>query len=511
MKFEFNITENILIADCVYKCIKKISDKNLNGEIGYMRKFKLFIENFLIYGLGGIISRIVPLIMVPIVTRLMPDSKYFGVSDLSNTVIQFGSALAIMGMYDAMYRMFFEKDDIQYKKKICSTALIFTLVTSVIVFVIMLLAKNVIAQYFFGDRQYANIVYITAIATLVGATNNIISAPSRMQNKRKLFLVINTVSPVLSYLIAIPLLLKGYYVIALPLSAVISGITMEIAFGILNRDWFGWKQFDGELLKQLLWIAIPLLPNFLIYWIFNSSDKIMITNMMNVGEAGIYSVGSKLGHASQLIYTAFAGGWQYFAFSTMKENDQVKTNSLIFEYLGIISFITTMFICAWSSLIYKVLFVGEYVDGYIVSPYLFLAPLLQMLFQVAGNQFLVIKKTWPNMLILSSGAMVNIIVNLTLIPVLGIEGAAIATLIGYVISDIACVIVLYKMNLMVISRRFLTGTILITGYMVAWRMLFKENTVIGTSVSLIMTIVFLLLYKNDLMRVIQGIRKNNVR
>ena len=63
----------------------------------------------------------------------------------------------------------------------------------------------------------------------------------------------------------------------------------------------------------------------------------MITNMIGIGAAGIYSVGSKLGHASQLIYTAFAGGWQYFAFSTMKEKEQVKSNSLIFEPFSVSS------------------------------------------------------------------------------------------------------------------------------------------------------------------------------
>ena len=103
-----------------------------------MKKLKLFIENFLVYGLGGIISKIIPLIMVPIVTRLMPSSEYYGISDLSNTVVSFGSALAIMGMYDAMYRMFFEKDDEQYKKTICSTALCFTIITSLIVFFVMI-------------------------------------------------------------------------------------------------------------------------------------------------------------------------------------------------------------------------------------------------------------------------------------------------------------------------------------------------------------------------------------
>ena len=72
-----------------------------------MKKFKLFIENFLVYGLGGIINKIIPLIMLPIITRLMPDSFYFGLNDLSTTVVSFGSALAIMGMYDALFRVFF--------------------------------------------------------------------------------------------------------------------------------------------------------------------------------------------------------------------------------------------------------------------------------------------------------------------------------------------------------------------------------------------------------------------
>lgn len=83
-----------------------------------MDKFKLFLENFLIYGFGGIISKIIPLIMVPIVTGIMPNAGYYGISDLSNTVVQFGSAIAIMGMYDAMYRMFFEKDVETYKKNL---------------------------------------------------------------------------------------------------------------------------------------------------------------------------------------------------------------------------------------------------------------------------------------------------------------------------------------------------------------------------------------------------------
>lgn len=463
-----------------------------------MNKLKLFIENFLVYGFGGIISKLIPLMMVPIVTRIMPTTDYFGISDLSNTVVQFASALAVMGMYDAMYRMFFEKEDEEFKKDVCSTALVFTVVMSVVVFLILIVNKNQIAHYFFSDAKYAYIVYISAMATLVGATNGIISAPTRMQNKRKIFLVTNTISPILSYSISIPMLLAGYYTIALPFAAVIAGITMEITFGILNHQWFDLRRFNWDLLKKLLVIAIPLLPNFLIYWVFNSCDKVMITNMIGIGNAGIYSVGSKLGHASQLIYTAFAGGWQFFAFSTMKEDNQVESNSLVFEYLGIISFVATSFICAWSYGLFKVLFSEEYLSGYIVAPYLFLAPLLQMLFQVACNQFLVIKKTWPNMLILSAGAAVNVIINLALIPVLGIEGASIATMFGYIVSDILCVIVLCKMKLMVVRKKFLFSCLVMVAYLLIWRTLFSSKLLSATILALILTTVYLILYKSEL-------------
>lgn len=458
------------------------------------------------YGLGSIISKIIPLIMVPIVTRLMPSSDYYGISDLSNTVVSFGSALAVMGMYDAMYRMFFEKDDESYKKKICSTALCFTLITSLVIFLVMLLTKNLIAQCFFGDRQYAYVVYLSAMATLVGATNSIISAPTRMQNKRKIFLVTNTISPLLSYSISIPMLLAGHYVIALPVAAVISGVTMEVAFGIMNREWFDPRQFDFTLLKELLAIAIPLLPNFLIYWVFNSCDKVMVTNMIGIGAAGIYSVGSKLGHASQLIYTAFAGGWQYFAFSTMKDNDQVESTSNIFEYLGVLSFSCTAFVFALAQSIYQILFTGDYVSGYIISPYLFLAPLLQMLFQVACNQFLVVKRTWPNMLILSGGAIANIAINYYLIPVLGIEGAAIATLAGYAISDIVGVLVLQKMNLLRIQPRFIATTGMMLVYILVWRLIIKDNVLVSFIAAVLTSLLMVLLYRKDLTKLLENLK-----
>ena len=425
---------------------------------------KLFAENFLVYGVGGIISKVIPLIMVPIVTRLMPDSSYYGISDLANTVISFFSAIALLGMYDAMFRMFFEKDDLGYKKDICSSAFTFTLILSVIVSILMCVLQKPISQLFFSDPQYGYLVMISAISVLIGTTNTIISAPTRMQNKRGIFLIMNTVSPIISYGISIPLLLNGYYLIALPVASACSSVITEISFGIINHEWFSFKRTNWHYVWEMLKIALPLAPNFLIYWIFNSSDRVMIANLLSTSDSGVYAVAAKFGALSQLIYTAFAGGWQYFAFSVMKDKDNETVVSKVFEVLLVASLTTTMMGTAIAKWGVKILFTEEYWSSYICIPYLYLSPLLLMLFQIGSNQFLVIKKTWPNIVILGAGAVINVVLNFVLIPVIGIEGASLATFIGYFVTIVIMAIVLKKMKLMhmrektlVYSAAFIAG------------------------------------------------------
>ena len=119
-----------------------------------MNKFKLFLDNFLVYGLGGIINKLIPFFMLPIVTRLMPNSSYFGLSDLSNTLVTFASAFAIMGMYDATFRVFFDKRDTSFHKEVCSTSLIFVIFTSTIISIILLILGNQITEIFFGSIEF---------------------------------------------------------------------------------------------------------------------------------------------------------------------------------------------------------------------------------------------------------------------------------------------------------------------------------------------------------------------
>lgn len=476
-----------------------------------MKRLKLFLSNFIIYGLSGAFSKLVPLIMLPIVTRIMTNTYYFGLNDLSTSFVSFGSAVAIMGMYDAMFRLFFDKDDEQFKKDICSSALAFTLMTSIIVFSILLIFKHQFSRLFFDSPHYTNLVFFTALSILVGSTDSIIAAPTRMQNKRTIYLITNTLSPIISYTVSIPLLLRGMYVIALPLSSVLAAVSKLVIFSALNKKWFSIKNINTLYIKHMLKIALPLLPNFLVYWVFNSCDRLMISKLLGTEYTGIYAVGAKVGQISNLIYIAFAGGWQYFAFSTMKDDDQVQMTSNIFEYLGVISLSAGVVMAVCSKAIFKIIFTGDYVAGYIVAPYLFLAPLLQMLFQIISNQLLIIKKTWPNLIILSGGAILNILINFILIPLIGIEGAAIATLFGYACSLFVGTVVISKMYLIMVSNKFFIAVILTFIYFVAWRLFFKDLFILSMLITLVLLSAYFFLYREDLNAFINKFKKKGAK
>lgn len=463
-----------------------------------MSRSKLFFENIIIYGLGGMLAKLVPLIMLPVVTRLIPDASYFGLSDLSNTLVQFAQAFAIMGMYDAMFRLFFEKDDLIYKKEICSTALYFVTASSLMIAICIFLFQDPLGRLFFGGTQYASLLVVSAISTFIGGNSSIIQAPTRMMNKRVVFVVMNFVTALFTYAAAIPLLLYGEYLLALPIATAVASALGLLIFLLLNRKWFSISCFKIGHLSDMLKIGLPLMPNFLVYWIFTSASRLIIVASLGATVAGIFAVSAKLGQVSQLIYTAFAQGWQFFAFSTMKDDDQIELTGKIFEYLAVVSFVAASIFILVNPLVYPLLFDSQYQPGMITSCYLFVAPLLLMLYQVGSNQFLVIKKTWPNLLILLAGSLLTIGLCFWLVPLIGIEGAGIATLAGYVLSVILCVSVLLKRQLIVLDVKVSLVSALFAAYCLVWRLMLSENILLTAISSCLFIGAILYLYRNEL-------------
>ncbi|MCB6569762.1 oligosaccharide flippase family protein [Eubacterium limosum] len=469
-----------------------------------MSRAKLFIENFLAYGLINILNKIVPLIMLPIVTRMLPNTGDYGRFDLFNMIIDFGSSFAVLGIYDAIFREYFEKDELQYKMKVTSTGMQIVLLSSFVVMLILIIFNKAFSQIFLGDTNSTFIIVTAAIGVFLSANRNIISAPTRMQNRRTIYVVSGLSNSIAYYGLAILLVYIGLGYQGLIYGNLIASLGILLFFWILNKKEFHFKLSDKEIAKTLLKIGLPLLPVFIIYWAFNSTDKIMITHMLDVAQVGIYSIGARVASISQFIYQAFAGGWQYFAFSTMRDDDQVQLTSKIFEYLGIISFLAFIILIPFNQLIFNLLFTGDYTKGAEVFPYLFLSPLLSMLFQIAGNQFLVIKKSYYMTLSLALGVVVNIVMNFFMIKAYGIVGCSLSTLTGYAVSVLTVVIVTSRIKLLKLNIKFGLLSILMVGIVLS--LFFNLYWPLIMLILLAMGLI-VIGYGNDVLKLLKGFKK----
>ena len=418
-------------------------------------KLKLFLENFIFYGGLFVLQKALPFITLPIITKMLPDTSSYGIADMFNLIISFGSAVAILGMYDAIFREFFEdKENTKYQKEVTSTGLNIVLVSSIVIMILILLFNKQLSLYLFDDIKYKKLIMLSGIGILISSLNSIIIAPTRMRNQRKIFFITGVSFPLIGFFITYFCIKIGYTYEALIYGTVLMNLISLMVFLLLNYKDFSLKIFNKKVAKELFKIGIPLVPTFLIYWVFHSMDRIMINKMIGSGELGTYSVGSKVSLISQLIYSAFAGGWGYFSFSTMKDEKQVKLISNIFEYLGIISFIAFIISKPFISPVFNFFFTGDYIRGQEVFSYLFLSPLILMLFQTIGSQVIIIKKSYLSTLILSVGAVINIILNYYLIKYFGIRGAAFSTLMSYIVSVSLMGYICLKKQLLIVNKRF---------------------------------------------------------
>lgn len=478
-----------------------MNDNLEKTEVGESRK-KLFLENILVYGLGSAMNMIIPFCMLPIVTRLLPSSKYYGINDIVTIFVSVGSAVVMMGMYDAMYRFYFDNEDDKYHKKVCSSTLFTIVVTGFFAMLIALFFRQQLALLLFSDTIYSSLIVIGGFNIWVTCINTIVAAPTRIKNEKMRYILIQTLTPIISYSFSIPLILNGEYVYALPMSSLCSNTVVCIIFAVLNRDNFDVRSFSFNILKPMLRFGIPLMPVFLFFWILSSVGNIVITNILGLKYTGIYAASGKLAAASQLIYSAFSGGWQYFAFKTMRDKDYIQLISRVFDYLSAVSFFATALLTLLIKPIFLLILSNEYIEGIAIVPALFLAPLIMMLRQTIGMHFQVKKMSILGTSTIGFGAVVAVILYFFLIPKFGIRGAAIASLSGYTASLMITIIILIKMRLIFISKRFFMGSSLILVLLVLH--MSYVNIFYVNAVAMLTCFILILLYHNDLVQVIKG-------
>jgi O-antigen/teichoic acid export membrane protein len=213
-------------------------------------------------------------------------------------------------------------------------------------------------------------------------------------------------------------------------------ISLLILILYLRKDVFFFflkiKKLSKSLLKNALFFSLPLIPVTISSWIMTVADRYMITYFKNMALTGIYSLSYALVFIifsfsiiiSNVLYPYISKSW------SEKKDSQILFNAMLkYNLMIILPAMTGLFILRKQ--IITLISGTNYLLGSSAIAILISFPLFASLIEIYTRNLMLRKKTKLLAFIYLGGAILNIVLNLFMIPLYGINGASITTVASY--------------------------------------------------------------------------------
>ncbi|MEI6480329.1 MAG: flippase [bacterium] len=203
-------------------------------------------------------------------------------------------------------------------------------------------------------------------------------------------------------------------------------------FGNHIRKW----KFNISVAKSILKDSWPLMLSTVAVSIYMKIDQVMIKNMLGNEQAGIYAVAVKLSEVWYFIPTLICTSLSPSIIKALNMSKDLFEDRMKKLYFSLFWFAVAIasFVSVFSYFIIKILFGNAYI-GAVPTLQIYVWAGVAVFMGVAVGQYLLASNlTRLSFYSTILGTLTNIIINIILIPRIGIKGAAISTLISYTIA-----------------------------------------------------------------------------
>jgi O-antigen/teichoic acid export membrane protein len=399
--------------------------------IGLGRQLGRLGRHSLIYGLGGLVSRIVAVLLLPLYTHYLTPADYGKIETLVALTTLLGIILRA-GISSAFFRFYFDAEDDAGRRTVLRTSFWFTMAGGTLGLALLLALAAPISDLLFGTTDAANLVRAAGVALWATVNYEQLTSLFRVEERSLAFVGASLANVAVT--IGVTLLL----VVSLNKGAVgvivgnFSG-TLVVYLALLGfrREQLG-LEFDRGLLRAMNRFGIPLVPTALFLWVTNFSDRFFLVKLSDVAQAGLYSVGVRVASAMVLLLTAFRMAWPAFAYSIKEDDHAKRTYAYVLTYMTLVTSWLALALTLFAPWLVHILAAPRFASASrVVGPLSFAS--------VAFGAYIVIaigvgriRRTQFNWIVTGAAAIVNVALNLTLIPPYGMMGAAIATVAAYV-------------------------------------------------------------------------------
>ena len=401
-----------------------------SGRLPIFEQITRLAKQSAIYGLGGLVSRILAVLLLPLYTSYLSTADYGKIE----TLVAASSVLVIvlrLGISSAFFRFYFDAKDDEGRILVVRTSFWFTMVSATAGLIVMLLLADQISHALRLGSE-AGLVQAAAVGTWAQMNYEQLTSLFRAEERAVGFVVASLTNIVITVGATVLLVVtfhKG------PLGVLVGNFigTLCVYFVLVGyRRYQLGLVFDRKLFRAMNKFGMPLVPAALALWAVNFIDRLFIALFKGQGEVGVYSVAVRVSSAIVFLMIAFRTAWPAFAYSIQDDREARRTYSYVLTYVVLLT--------CWVSLAFGLL--SPWIVHVLArNPSFHRASEAVALLSFGGAAYTAYtvmaigsgraRKTQWNWVIAGIAAVVNVVLNVILIPPYGMMGAAIATAAAY--------------------------------------------------------------------------------
>ena len=397
-----------------------------------IEKLTALARSSLIYGLGNYGVKLVGFLLIPVYTRYLAPADY-GVMALVST---FGQALFIflnLGQSTALFRFYYEDDTPEGRERVIAGSLWITLVISTPISLLALTLSPPTARYLLGDSSMAGLV---AVGVLTVACRQLLRLPFavlRADERDTRYASWSVMRTALSAGLAILLVVVvhlgvwGVLLSQLLSEAICCAILVPPIARSLRAGWV------AKELREQLTFGLALVPGAMAGFTLDLSDRFFLRHYSSLEQVGLYSLGYRLGEIIFFVTAAVQLAWPQFVFGNRKAPNAKELFSYATTYYLAGMLFLVLGLSAVAPELVHVMAAPEYRAAAPIVPIVALAGLCEGLRYVVTIGIAYQKRPIIRSAAMGAAALVNVGLNVLLIPTYGMMGAAWATLAGFIV------------------------------------------------------------------------------
>ncbi|MBM3362780.1 MAG: polysaccharide biosynthesis protein [Betaproteobacteria bacterium] len=384
-----------------------------------------FLKDSAYYGLATVLSRGISFLLVPLYTHVLSPAA-FGSLDLLLVFANLITLTVALEVSQAVQRFYPDTADGAQRRRLFSTALWFSLAAYLGFAVFAWLTSPVLAPLVMGQAGLElpfriGLVYILVNGLFVFLLNQL-----RCELRSRAYSLVSFTASLFTTAASVLLTLVARQGLAglVAAMAIGSAAGLGLAIGLLRQRVC--VQFDVAVLNRLLRFALPLVPSGLAVFLNTYVDRLLINRLLSTAEVGVYGFAIRIATLATVLMVAFQGSLTPLLYARYREPDTPAQLARLFRGFVVCALIAIILLAAGSRLLVAWLAPAAFAQAEVVIAVLALALLLAQMYIFAPGPALQ-GKTHLFWLVNGSVAVLNVLLNLLLIPRLGLAGAALAT------------------------------------------------------------------------------------